>query len=730
MIQINSIILTAALLGHASAQGCYPAYIIDGSYSAGEMVSATTIIESTSTESCTPPGTGLCPSSGFETTTVTTTETHNYECKSEPSSQFCSQSAFAPNGIYSGQAWIKESAECTGNASIAPATVPVPVAWSDGLCPSSGFETTTVTTTETHNYECKSEPSSQFCSQSAFAPNGIYSGQAWIMESAECTGTAVSPAATIPAAWSGVGCPAAFSAGATYDAADVVSVAETGFIMVYQCADEPTNEFCGQNGYEPGTSQFSEQAWTALGSCMGTIAPTSSPSFDTIMDAGGCPAEYAAGAGYGAGDQVSKDGLVYECGPEPMSGHCSQIGYEPGTSTGTGAQIVEYWRQAWTVVGVCDGTIAPTTAPSFDVLTDVGGCPDVWSVQTYEEGDRVSSMDLVYECAADPLSRHCGQAGYEPNTNPSTPDAWKSAWTLVGYCSGSIGPTSSPSFDPANSVGGCPEEWERGSNVSYDEGDMVNVVVSTMPLRQIAYRCKAWPLSGHCGQFSPIENGGDLGWTFAGSCDGSIGPTASPSFDALTVDASGCPEEFSASKTDYEAGDLVSFSVSESPSRDLVYQCREYPNVRYCNQGATFAPNSQFGTMAWTLIGACSGTLAPTGSPVQYMGMCQFDKCVIVETVQPNCVPGSDGCSCLAGFPAGADCVKTIETENCTPQNVNPWSSSVQYVEDDVVRLGAKQFKCREWPNFIWCSLEAYMPTMDEDDFWPQAWTAIQDCPP
>jgi len=458
--------------------------------------------------------------------------------------------------------------------------------------------------------------------------------------------------------------------------------------------------------------------------------PTSSPSFDELTDVGGCPGEYAADASYDAGDQVSKDGFVFECGPEPTSLHCSQIGYEPGTSIGIGAQIVEYWRQAWTVVGVCDGTIAPTTAPSFDVLTNVGGCPDVWSVQTYEEGDRVSSMDLVYECAADPLSRHCGQAGYEPNTNPSTPDAWKSAWTLVGYCSGSIGPTSSPSFDPANSVGGCPEEWERGSNVSYDEGDMVNVVVSTMPLRQIAYRCKAWPLSGHCGQFSPIENGGDLGWTFAGSCDGSIGPTASPSFDALTVDASGCPEEFSASKTDYEAGDLVSFSVSESPSRDLVYQCREYPNVRYCNQGATFAPNSQFGTMAWTLIGACSGTLAPTGSPVQYMGMCQFDKCVIVETVQPNCVPGSDGCSCLAGFPAGADCVKTIETENCTPQNVNPWSSSVQYVEDDVVRLGAKQFKCRQWPNFIWCSLEAYMPTMDEDDFWPQAWTAIQDCPP
>jgi len=345
--------------------------------------------------------------------------------------------------------------------------------------------------------------------------------------------------------------------------------------MVYQCADEPTNEFCGQSGFEPGTSQFGEQAWTALGSCTGTIAPTSSPSF-----------------------------------------------------------------------------------------------------------------------------------------------------------SGSIGPTSSPSFDPANSVGGCPVEWERGSAVSYVEGDMVSVTVTTMPLRQLVYRCKMWPLSGHCGQFSPIENSGDLGWTFVGSCDGSIGPTASPSFDALSVDASGCPEEFSASEeTDYEAGDLVSFSVSDSPSRDLVYQCREFPNDVYCNQGVAFAPDSQFGPMAWTLIGACSGTIAPTSSPVQYMGTCQFDKCVIVETVEPNCVPGSNGCSCLAGFPAGADCENIIETENCTPTDVNPWSNSVKYVANDVVRLGANQYRCREWPNFLWCVSEAFMPTLDDNDFWPRAWTAIQDCP-
>jgi len=657
MIQIRSIVLTTALLGHASAQGCHPAYVTGVSYSAGDMVSATTTAESTSIESCTP-GTELCPSSGFRTTTTTTSETHNYECKSEPSSQFCSQSVFAPNGIFSGQAWIKESAECTGNASVTPATVPVPAAWGDG------------------------------------------------------------------------GCPNAFVSGADYAAAEIVSVQRTGFKMVYQCANEPTNLFCGMAGYEPTDGLYADQAWTALGSCSGTIAPTSSPNFVSLDDVGGCPGEYDSGVEYMEGDKISNNRVVYQCKSFPLSQRCSQIGYEPGNSIGSGAQAVEFWRKAWSVVGSCSGSIAPTSSPVFVSLTDVVGCPDEWSQQTYEEGDRVSSMKLVFECKADPLSSHCGQAGYEPNTDAAAPDAWKVAWTVVGHCSGSIGPTGAPSFDPANSVGGCPDEWEMGSSASYEEGDMVSVTISTMPLRQVAYRCNAWPLSGHCGQISPIEDGGDLGWTFAGSCDGSIGPTASPSFDALTVDASGCPEEWSASKTDYEAGDRVSYSVSDSPSRKLLYQCREWPNAGYCNLGEGFEPTTLYGEQAWTLIGACSGTLAPTGSPVQYDGMCQFIKCVVVETVETNCVPGSAGCSCLAGFPAGINCRNIIRTDQCTPRDVDLWSNNVEYVENDVVRLGAKQFRCRGWPEFLWCRSEAYRPTMDDNGIWTQAWTAIEDCPP
>jgi len=381
MFKVQSIVLTAALFGYASATGCFARYN-GGSYSAGDQVSSTTSTTDTTTESCTLGSTG-CGSSGFKTTTTTTSETYNYKCRDGAASAWCSQSAYVPNGIYSGSAWEKESAECTGSAT--PATAPT------------------------------------------------------------------------PAAWTGGGCPKAYSGGTEYDADDVVSVAKTGFTMVYQCAAEPTNQFCGMSGYAPGTDQYWEQAWTSLGSCTGTIAPTDSPSFETLADAGGCPNIYSSGDDYEEGDKVSKEGFVYQCKSWPQSAHCSQAGYEPGTSIDGGAKKLEYWKDAWLVVGYCSGSITPTTSPVYVSLPNMGGCPDTWSTKSaadaYEEGDCVSSGGLVYQCKSWPYIAHCGQAGYEPNVDPATPDAWKDAWTAVGYCMGIMGPTSAPSFYPANSVG-------------------------------------------------------------------------------------------------------------------------------------------------------------------------------------------------------------------------------------------------------------------------------------
>ena len=109
MFKVQSIVLTAALFGYASAlTGCFSTYN-GGSYSFGDQVSSTTSTTDTTTESCTLGSTG-CSSSGFKTTTTTTKETYNYKCTQNA---WCSQRAYTPNGQYSGSAWEKESAECT-----------------------------------------------------------------------------------------------------------------------------------------------------------------------------------------------------------------------------------------------------------------------------------------------------------------------------------------------------------------------------------------------------------------------------------------------------------------------------------------------------------------------------------------------------------------------------------------------------------------------------------------
>ena len=83
-----------------------------------------------------------------------------------------------------------------------------------------------------------------------------------------------------------------------------------------------------------------------------------------------------------------------------------------------------------------------------------------------------------------------------------------------------------------------------------------------------------------------------------------------------------------------------------------------------------------------------------TAVPAPYAGMCEYNKCVMVDGNVP-CTPGSTGCSCMFGTPSGIRCIKKVETEVCTPTDVDPWSDIVDYVTDDVVCLGTQKFGCR-----------------------------------
>ena len=83
--------------------------------------------------------------------------------------------------------------------------------------------------------------------------------------------------------------------------------------------------------------------------------------------------------------------------------------------------------------------------------------------------------------------------------------------------------------------------------------------------------------SDYCGQFSPtFEHHGSehLGWDYVGGCRGTMGPTASPSFDSL-ADSGPCEAEWNPALNEYDAGDRVSVVVSDNPRRVLVFECKK-----------------------------------------------------------------------------------------------------------------------------------------------------------
>mmetsp|Transcript_33191 Transcript_33191/g.75125 ORF Transcript_33191/g.75125 Transcript_33191/m.75125 type:complete len:591 (+) Transcript_33191:109-1881(+) len=564
---------------------------------------------------------------------------------------FSGSATYGPGDYVSATSTVETTTACTCGDS----GCPTPTGQTSGC-------STTTTTTETHNYQCVSGANSAFCDKDGYQPGtSLYWSQAWTKESAECSGAVTPTPPPTPAVWSSAdsGCPGAFVAGTDYAAAEKVSLAGTAYTAVYECAAAPNNQFCGKAGYEPGTGQ--------------------------------------------------------------------------------------YWAVVWTLLGSCSGTISPTSSPNYSTLTDAGGCPDPWEagVNKYEENDRVSKNGLVFQCAAFPFSGFCGQTGYEPMNDDGT-EYWKDAWTVVGHCEGTISPTATPSFDPNNHVGGCPDEWVGGTNTAYEEGDMVSITVSTTPLQKIAYTCKAWPWSGFCGLYAP--NSGlqedQQGWTMNGGCSGTIAPTTAPTFATLSLVAGGCPpdyDESNLSTSGIEAGDQVSLVVSAAPTeRRVVYECKSGAASAYCIQPA-FIPGGQYSAMAWDLKGYCDGTISPTAAPTAYVNgdqptapaqctspatvkECFFEK--DVTTTGVTCTCSDADCPNPNGETTG--CTKDVTETTCP--SVDTFSSSATYEAGDVVRIGTKKFQCKAWPYYLWCGNSAYEPSL-EAGVWTDAWSEIGDCP-
>ena len=210
---------------------------------------------------------------------------------------------------------------------------------------------TTTTTSIVKNFVCThgTQPSLSHCP--AFDPSSPLQQSAAWNDEGECDPSLPpSPVASGQTndsnqpKWTGKGCPKPWAADMDYAPGDLVQ--REG--MVYKCLDAGFSSFCGQSSFKPGNgdSMFWEQVWVLLGSCEGTMSPSTSPNFISLGDAGGCPDEYQVGFEYESGDKVSVRNIVYACKAWPYSQRCSMGGYEPD---GLGA------AEAWTVIGHCDG---------------------------------------------------------------------------------------------------------------------------------------------------------------------------------------------------------------------------------------------------------------------------------------------------------------------------------------------------------------------------------------
>eukprot|EP00804_Cyclotella_cryptica_P027202 CCRYP_017186-RA/>CCRYP_017186-RA protein AED:0.06 eAED:0.06 QI:222/0.5/0.33/1/0.5/0.33/3/309/676 len=544
--------------------------------------------------------------------TAGTSVKKNFECNSgsQPALSHCPN--YDPsNAIQAAAAWI-DLGECTGTAAApTPSNKPTYAKWTGSGCPAAwvdgfAYEGGDLAEVNGNVYKCSTTPFvNAWCGNPSYKPgDSTYWQQAWTLLGS-CTGTmSPSKAPSFSTIKSAGGCPEPYAASTTYEAGDKVEA--NG--LAYQCRSWPNSAWCSMNGYEPDGPN-SKDAWTLLGYCSGSIAPTSSPNFAKLADAGGCPKVYSDASSYEAGDKVSIEVnpgtiLIYECQSFPNSGYCSQ--YEPG-----------HWSKlGWTLKGYCDGTISPTKAPSFVSLTDNNGCPKVYSATaTYEANDKVSTdldgtNSLVWKCSSDiHLSRYCSQ--YEPG-NPA-----KLGWSLVGHCDGTIAPSKAPTFSKLTDItGGCPRVYSK--TTKYEEGDLVSVVVSADPARAVVYECKGWPQGAYCNageNFSPESANAAMGWTLKGSCTGTMTPTASP----IAYPDPKCRWYNGTQPViirNWSAGSLSTYTAGTRVRKhDRIYKCKSYPYSLWCKMAAYEPETTAYWADAWTKAGTCLGMFEPTGAP-------------------------------------------------------------------------------------------------------------------
>ncbi|KAK1733587.1 hypothetical protein QTG54_015760 [Skeletonema marinoi] len=522
--------------------------------------------------------------------------------------------------------------------------------WYSHCCTESETNTADPPVTDTkeycYSYSLKGYPSNQ---QHGMKPTCSENGSgnlAWTLEG-QCKKDGTDYPYE-PLTDSSEGCPGEYDSSNAYDTGDTVE--DNG--VVSTCSGAAA--FCNLN--EPNLRGVGVHYWKPTNSCTGTVNPTESPVFINPQD--GCPEEFDSSTTYEANDRVSvtrEDGrsVMYTCKAFPASQWCNVATYSP-LNTDKQCNGKECWPDAWTRIGGCTGSYSPTGTPTFDPA-NVEGCPEEYDDGSeYEGGDRVSvtaageDYGKIYECKAWPEADHCGNEAYSPlNTEKlcNGKVCWPIAWTYIKGCTGTITPTATPTFDPAN-VEGCPDEYDDGTE--YEEGDKVSAKADGEDYGKI-YQCKAWPEADHCGNeaYSPLNTEKlcndqvcwPIAWSYLGGCTGTLTPTATPTFDPANV--GGCPDEFEEG-TDYEEGDKMSI-VADGEDYGKIYKCKGWPFTGHCKSEAFSPLNTAKAcsgevcwSEAWTYEGGCTGTITPTAAP-QFNTLSQWVK----QGCPPEYVPNN-----------------------------------------------------------------------------------------
>ncbi|EJK69004.1 hypothetical protein THAOC_09783 [Thalassiosira oceanica] len=482
----RALILSVLFVAQVQAtSSCYATFQAKTTYKAGSTVSAS-IVEHT-TEPCAPDlthqadnRTSLCNADG--TRPVAITRTYNYRCVDGPKSLYCQQGwAFDPASVYGHVAWEKLE-ECSVTAvqpnTIATTTVSahihrttIPATWLayPFQLPNERMERTRSTVVKIKGFEELDHHRAQIsqCGQVGFEPDGMFGHLVWEFLG-NCTGTLPPPELVLgywgrrcPEPWIEMEWVPANLPDNTYEHATVASYYEPGkklgwrmlFLtclqldVVYQCRRFPDYRHCGQAGYQPPKSPATpgawKDAWAPQGICDPNYAepPTSSPSFDALdVQEEGCPEVWQSSTSYYGGDLVSlvtsdvpMRRIVYQCRQYPYEGYCNQEALQPGTA---------YEHFAWTVIGACNKTIAPTQAPNAygggGAFCD--GAEPYSSTRNYDYGDAVRVGMDRFVCLGFPFGLWCNNPSYKPGL---VDGIWNNAWRRDGVCQTS-GPTQSP----------------------------------------------------------------------------------------------------------------------------------------------------------------------------------------------------------------------------------------------------------------------------------------------